>query len=450
MSASIYSLRRVALSLFNDGVLAADPYLAVINSLVVNENDFELALDVSNKAKKRQGRWSKIHLIAFGKAACSMISAAIKVIPTHRVASQAIAITNDDNVVRLKNIEVIAAGHPLPDDKGQKAACRIVEQLKKTEHDELVLYLVSGGGSALISLPMEGITLNDKIETNKLLLSSGANIKQINCVRKHLSQIKGGQLAKYAMPADVHALILSDVIGDDVSSIASGATVADNSTFFDAINILKEKELWDKIPRAVRELLEKGVKGIVPETPKVDASFFKKVSYTLVASNKTSLDKVSAQAQLLGFRTEVFSDSLVGEAKEVAEQLVLYAKQKLETETTAIVAGGETTVTVNGTGKGGRNQEMALAFALAAEKHHLSGKWIFLSGGTDGRDGPTDAAGGIVDSDSLSRMRKARINPENRLINNDSYSALKKSQDLLMTGATGTNVADLQILLIQP
>lgn len=453
MSKSTQSLRKNALGIFQAGIEAANPYQAVKNCLTVAENHFEIALDLNDVTKIRKGRWSKIHLFAFGKAACNMMEAAQVIIPKHRLAGTPLVITNYENQRPLKDIEVIGAGHPLPDSSGQKAAQLIVEQLKQTEADDLVLILVSGGGSALVPYPATGITLEDKIVTTDLLLTSGATINQINCVRKHLSQLKGGQLAAHAVPADLHTLILSDVLGDELNTIASGPTVPDNTTFLDAIRILKEKDIWNKVPLNIQILLEKGIAGEIKETPKASDACFNKTSHTLIGSNAISIKAITQAAKELAYEIDIFSQQLSGEARDVAEQLVLYAKKQIEsgiTQPTAILAGGETTVTLKGTGRGGRNQEMALAFAIAANKHKLKQKWTFLSGSTDGRDGPTDAAGGLVDSGTLERIKNARANPENRLNNNDSYSALKKSQDLVITGATGTNVADLQILLIHP
>ncbi len=453
MKPSTQSLRNNALSIFQTGIEAANPYQAVKKCLTVTENNFELTLDLNDKTKIRSGSWSKIHIIAFGKAACSMTQAAEKVIPVHRLASRPVTVTNYENVTTLDNIDVIGAAHPIPDLSGQKAAQSIVEKLKTTKKGELVLVLISGGGSALLPLPALGITLEDKQITTELLLASGADIKQINCVRKHLSQLKGGLLSKLAIPADLHALILSDVLDDDLTTIASGPTVPDDSTFSEAITILNDKDIWRKIPSTIRTLLEQGTSGKINETPKSDESFFNQTSYTLIGSNTISLKALIKTAKKLNYETDVYSAHLSGEARETAEKFLLYAKNHVENnlnQPIAILAGGETTVTLNGTGSGGRNQEMALAFAIAADKHQLKGNWTFLSAGTDGIDGPTDAAGGIVDSKTLERIKKALLNPENRLNNNDSYSALKKSNDLVITGATGTNVADLQVLLIQP
>ena len=452
MNLSLDSLRNDAVNIFQAGITAADPYQAVKKHLSWENDNLVIALDSNDDSKKRSVNSNKIHIIAFGKAACSMAQAATEIVPATHLANTPLAVTNYDNEKALDNIKVIAAGHPIPDLSGLQAAKQITQQLIHTKVDEMVLVLISGGGSALIPYPAEGITLEDKQATTDLLLASGASINQINAVRKHLSRLKGGQLAKLAAPAELHALILSDVLGDELSAIASGPTVADNSTFADAINILKSKNIWNKAPLAVQTLLEKGQQGEINETPKFDDPCFETTAQTLIGSNSISVNAINKAAKSLNYVTEIFSSNLSGEASEVAEQLVLHAKKQLTdglSKPTAILAGGETTVTIKGTGKGGRNQEMALAFAIAAENHELKGSWTFLSGGTDGRDGPTDAAGGIVDSDSIRRLKNKKISPEQKLTNNDSYSALKESKDLVMTGATGTNVADLQVLLIQ-
>jgi len=451
--AALADLRKDAQRIFQAGIDAADPYLAVKRSLQLDGNQLICKLDLNNARLVRKKYWQKIYLVAFGKAACTMIRAAQEIIPAQLLAGKAMAVTNYENVQEIENIEVIGAGHPLPDQAGLAGAQRIIEQVLQAQQDELVLVLVSGGGSALVPAPVNAIDLAEKIATTDLLLASGASIKEINCVRKHLSIIKGGGLVKMAAPADLHALILSDVPGDDASAIASGPTVADSSTFADAIKILKGRELWTKVPTVVQNHLDKGRLGEVNETLKPDDPCIDQVSHTIIASNTISLQATTKDAEKLGYDISVYNEQLTGEAQAVAEDLALYAKKLIDKGSDkpyAILAGGETTVTIKGTGLGGRNQEMALAFSLAAKKHQLNAEWAFLSGGTDGRDGPTDAAGGIVDTESIQRMCKADIEPERYLANNDSYHALQISKDLLITGATGTNVADLQILLIKP
>jgi len=456
-------LKQHAQSIFQAGVDAADPYQAVKHCLKIEES-----------------LTGKIHLIAFGKAACAMANAAQEMIPASRLAGVGIAVTNYENVTAVANVDVIGAGHPLPDVAGFHAAQKIAERVSQAQADDLVLVLISGGGSALLPYPVVGVSLEEKIATTDLLLACGATINEINCVRKHLSQLKGGGLAKLAAPAQLHALILSDVLGDDLSTIASGTTVADTSTYSDAINILKNKNVWSNAPESVRQHLQQGAQGLIAETPKANDPIFTHTSYLLCASNTVSLQAAQLAAEQLGYNTHIYSEQLCGIARDEAEKLAIYAahivptfqrgnaavnapasrnagalpdefpRQSVGTIKLALLAGGETTVQLKGNGKGGRNQEFALAFALAAEKHGLTGQWTLLSGGTDGRDGPTDAAGGMVDANSLQTMISAGINPSAYLDNNDAYHALNSANDLLITGATGTNVADLQILLLHP
>ena len=449
----IAKLRSDAAIIFQSGIDAADPYLAVKKCLHSVDNQLQISLDRNSSDNRRSGAWHKIHLIAFGKAACTMAKAAQEVIPVHLLTEPGLAVCNYENIAAIEHIDVIGAGHPLPDMAGFSAALRIAEIAQQAEAGELVLVLISGGGSALIPYPANGISLADKIATTDLLLASGATINEVNCVRKHLSCLKGGGLAKMAAPADIHALVLSDVLGDELSVIASGPTFADETTFSDAIKVVTENQLWNKVPLSVQNHLQQGEQGIVSETPKADDGIFKHTAYTLIGSNALSVNAVMQSAGTLNYQAHLYSDQLNGEAKDVTEELLQYAQALLSegiNKPYAIVAGGETTVTLQGMGLGGRNQEMALAFALAAEKHTLAADWVFLSAGTDGRDGPTDAAGGIVDTQSITRMHDADIKAEQYLANNDAYHALQKSKDLLITGATGTNVADLQILLIQP
>lgn len=432
-------MRQAALSIFQAGIAAADPYQAVKRYLVPTFFDSYL----------------KVHLIAFGKAACAMAQAAQEVIPAGMLAGRGIAVTNYDNVISIDNVDVIGAAHPLPDGAGLNGAKIIADRVQNAQENELVLVLVSGGGSALIPYPAGQITLQEKIAITDLLLASGADINQINCVRKHLSRLKGGGLARMAAPADLHALILSDVLGDDLSAIASGPTVADNTTYADAIEVFKIKGIWEQVPINVRQHLEQGSLGHIAETPKPGDDVFKNTGHTLIGSNAISVNAMLEAARNLGYEAKLYSNHLCGEARTVGATLVAQCvegrlKSPPQNKPIALLAGGETTVTLNGAGRGGRNQEMALAFAIAAEQQGLTGDWVFLSGGTDGRDGPTDAAGGIVDRHTIKRMTQAGIKPTELLENNDSYTALKSSDDLVITGATGTNVADLQVLLIRP
>jgi len=450
------SLRQMAESLFRAGIEAADPGPAVARVLQARDGRLHILGNGGDAATSRSAPWRRVFVAAFGKAAMAMAEAARDVLPGDLFCGPGIAVTNYENAHETDGFTVIAAGHPLPDANGVKGAQAAAEMAENASEGDLLLALISGGGSALIPYPSPGLTLEDKIAATDLLLGSGADIGAINTVRKHLSRLKGGGLARLAAPADLHALILSDVLGDDLSTIASGPTVADATTFADAKGILEAAGVWDAAPEAVRAHIEKGVAGEAEETPKPGDPLFAAAAATLVGSNGVSLAALSHAAQDAGCEVQVWNECLTGEAREEAEKWAAAAltaqnerasggPQKMDL---ALVAGGETTVTLKGSGRGGRNQEMALAFAIVAEKAGLSGNWVFLSGGSDGRDGPTDAAGGVVDGNSCARMRKAGIDPQARLADNDSYAALKASGDLLVTGTTGTNVADLQVLLL--
>ncbi len=453
MSEGLFSvLRDQATAIFSAGLAAAEPYTAVTQCIRVVDNHIELALEIDNPQTIRCGRWTKIHLLAVGKAASVMAKAAQAVIPPQLLAEWPLVVTNAENALHIDGVTVISAGHPLPNAAGLAAAQHVMTQLKQAQQGELVLVLISGGGSALLPAPVAPITLAEKIATTELLLKSAATIAEINCVRKHLSQLKGGQLVRLAAPADVHALILSDVLGDELASIASGMTVADTSTYAQAVDVLSRYQLWEKVPEAVQYVLMQGVAGQRKETVKPGDAVFKNSSYVLIGSNGLSVAAAVQAAQQHGYQTSVYNHRLVGIAREQAELWVLQLKALLPalTEPTAFIAGGETTVHVTGSGQGGRNQEFALAFAVAAQKHRLAPCWVFLSAGTDGKDGATDAAGGLVDPQTVERIKQARLNPTNRLNNNDSYTALTRAHDVVITGATGTNVADLQILLVNP
>ena len=440
-------------TIFNAGVLAADPAQAVRQALHIKSDKLYLASDhETGHRSQRSEPWSAVQIIAFGKAACAMASVAGEIISPSLMSSAGIIVTNYENQKNVDSFNVFGAGHPIPDSQGVFAAQHIAVRAQQAQLGELVLVLVSGGGSALIPYPPDSVSLQDKINITQMLLGSGANINEINCVRKHISQLKGGKLAQLTYPADLHALILSDVIGDDLSSIASGPTIADPTTFTDAIEILTSRNLWKQISDRVRLHLLTGRDGYIVENPKPGDPVFDRTGQALVGSNSLSVDAMKQAAQHIGFNTEIYSTTVCGDARKEAGKLCGVAARKLTetTNPTALVAGGETTVTVAGSGLGGRNQEFALAFALAAQQINLPARWMFLSAGSDGRDGPTDAAGAIVDSETISRIITGGENPANYLDNNDSYHALQLTHDLLITGPTGTNVADLHVLLLFP
>lgn len=440
------------IEIFRAGVAAADPGQAVNRCLFTDGEQLRIRL-AADANPIRGSDWSKVHVIAFGKAAVAMANAAQRIIPKALFTEPGIIVTTAEQMTTVDGFEVFTAGHPIPDQSGFSAARLIAERLINAQDGELVLLLISGGGSALLPYPADGVSLADKITTTQLLLACGADINQVNCVRKHLSRFKGGGMAKLAAPADVHALILSDVLGDDLSSIASGPSVADPTRFADAIAILKQKQVWQQSPSSVKTYLQQGADNLRPETLKAGDAVLSTTSHSLIASNAISVSATISAAEQLGYKPQLYSDRLTGEARKAGEQWLLDCKALIADglpRPIAMIAGGETTVTLTGKGKGGRNQEMALAFALAEERQPLNCAWQFLSAGTDGRDGPTDAAGGSVNRDTLGKLRLAGIDPQAALADNDSYTALKAADALLIIGATGTNVADLQVLLLHP
>jgi hydroxypyruvate reductase len=336
--------------------------------------------------------------------------------------------TKDGHGLPLARIELREAGHPLPDERGVAGAKRIAEIAAHAGAGETLLCLISGGASALMPLPAEGITLGDKQATTALMLACGANIHELNCVRKHLSAIKGGHLAQLAAPARVVSLILSDVIGDNLDVIGSGPTVPDSSTADEARAILERYSLWDRAPVAVRERLASGA-----ETPKS----LEGVENIIVGSNRLAAEAAMAKARELGYEPRLLSTALDGEAREVG--------RRIARETGCVVAGGETTVTLRGKGKGGRNQELALAAAI--ELAGAGEQAVVLSAGTDGTDGPTDAAGAIAANDTVERAKKLGLVAEAHLEENNSYPFFAALGDLVVTGPTGTNVMDLIVRL---
>jgi len=314
----------------------------------------------------------------------------------------------------------------------------------------LIFFLISGGGSALLPFPADGLSLADKQQTTETLLKSGATIGEVNALRKHLSRLKGGQLAKLASPARLISLVLSDVVGDSLEAIASGPTVPDSSTYGDCLQIVRRYGLRSQIPAAVIAYLERGAKGEIEETPKPSSAIFETVQNVLIGSNRMAVAAASRRAEELGYHTMILSDSLEGESRVVAQSLSTRVKEIARTNhpvsrPACLISGGETTVTVRGDGLGGRNQELALAAAIEIDGLE---NVVVLSAGTDGTDGPTDAAGGIIDGSTLARGRANSIDATSYLRRNDSYHFLQTTNDLLITGPTLTNVMDLQVALI--
>ena len=347
-------------------------------------------------------------------------------------------------------IEIAEAGHPVPDRRGLKAAERILRIASSLGSDDLLLVLLSGGASSLLPLPDEGLSLADKQRTTKLLLRSGATIAEVNAVRKHLSAIKGGRLAA-ATRAQVLTLLLSDVRGDDLGVIGSGPTAPDRTTFLDAVRIVRRYGLWDKLPPPVRVHLVEGLAGWRPETPKQRSPIFRRVHYVVIGNNRLACEAAAKAARLTGYEVVLVEEYVTGEAERLGRWMGELGKnlagRKALPGPVCVVAGGELTVTVRGSGRGGRAQEFALAAALAIQG--VSGVWV-MGIGSDGRDGPTDAAGAVVDGQTVARGKHKVVDAVKYLKRNDSYTFFKKVGGHIKTGPTGTNVNDLYVLLVHP
>jgi glycerate 2-kinase len=389
---------------------------------------------------------NRIFAIGAGKASALMSKEIESILGDHITDGH--AVTKYGHTCELKYITLSEAGHPIPDNNGYLATKKILKIAEHAEERDLIICLLSGGGSALLTDFPEGATLNDIIITNDLLTKSGADIKEINTVRKHLSNVKGGQLAKAAYPAHLVSLILSDVVGDSLDVIASGPTVPDPTTFVDAISVLKKYGLFSKVPTQVLDHLQKGVNQLYLETPKPGDSFFNNTKNLIVGNNKIALEASSQKAKTMGLNPIIITSTLQGDTIKIAEQLIdtalKFQSDNAIKKPCCLLFGGETTLKVNGSGVGGRNQHLALyAASLLKNKKGI----ILLSGGTDGNDGPTSAAGAVVDSKTIESALD--MNTEKYLGNFDSFHFFEKAGGHIITGPTMTNVMDLIVVIVE-
>lgn len=353
---------------------------------------------------------------------------------------------------KLAYVEINLASHPIPNKSGVLGAQKIVKILKKAQKDDLVIALISGGGSALLPLPAPGISLADKIKISDLLIRSRASIDEINVVRKHISQIKGGQLARLSYPATLVSLYISDVVGDDLSVIASGLTSPDSSTFAQAIVILKKYKMWKGTPKSIKRYLKKGTRGEIAETPKPNDIIFRKgkIHNFILASGKIALEKATLKAKKLGYHVLPLTSFLEGEVHEVSKVFLSFAYEiqkynSLIKKPVLILASGETTLNLTGRGQGGRNQELVMA-SVPRLKEGIT----FVSFGTDGIDGRTEVpvAGGIASFSTKTKSKKLNLDINKFLATNSSYAYLKKLGELIKTGYTGTNVGDVVMVAV--
>jgi hydroxypyruvate reductase len=440
---TILAVQRAALAAVDPGAAVRRYVQLCGNVLTVGGRDYDLE------------RVERVWIVGGGKAAPAMVAALREILGAHLSGGLAVTkVGHIDPDLDTGPVEIVEARHPLPDEAGVQGTRRMAELLASVTKHDLVLAAISGGGSALLTLPSAGLRLADLQATTGLLLRAGATIVEMNAVRKHLSQIKGGGLVRLAGGATIASrpavagLILSDVVGDPLDVIASGPTVPDPTTFADAVSVLERYELADQVPRDVRRHLEAGLRGEVPDTPKAGDGLFRRVHNVIVGSNRLAAEAAVREAQARGLEALLLSTYVEGEAREVARVAAALAKELVIHDRpvprpACLVWGGETTVTVKGRGRGGRNQELALAAALAMEGLP---NVVLVGLGTDGTDGPTDAAGAVATGETVARARKRGLDPHAHLADNDAYPFFDALGDLVRTGPTGTNVNDLLFL----
>jgi glycerate 2-kinase len=439
----IEPMRQQAEEIFRAALKAVDPIEAVLRYV----KRVDGALQVAGRRFEFKD-YDRILVVGAGKAGAPM-ARALEDLLSDRI-SDGVIVVKEGHGLPLKHVRTHEAGHPVPDQRGIRGAEDILSLVREAGERDLILCVISGGGSALLVAPAEGVTLADKQEVTRLLLACGADIHEINTVRKHLSRVKGGELARFAHPATVVTLILSDVIGDDLNVIGSGPTVPDPSTFADAQGVFKKYDIWQDVPISVKDRFLKGLRGDIQDTPKLDDNVFQRCYSELVGTNLQALIAASKEAERQGYQPLILSSTVEGEAREVVKVLIAIAKEVRSSENplsppACILWGGETTVTLQGDGKGGRNQEFALAAALIIDGME---NVVVLSGGTDGTDGPTDAAGGIADGTTVTRAKAKGLDPLDYLRRNDAYHILQALGDLVITGPTRTNVMDVYMVLV--
>jgi glycerate 2-kinase len=440
--------RKELADIFDAALAAVDPCNAVLNAVRMEHDHLLVAGETYDLAE-----FERIIVVGAGKATARM-ALALETLLGNKIAAGLIVV-KDGHTAPLTIIDQVEAAHPVPNQAGIAGTQRILDMASATDEKTLVIGLISGGASALLIAPVEGVTLQDKQETTRLLLNAGANIFELNAVRKHLSRVKGGRLAEAAFPARLVTLIVSDVIGDPLDVIASGPTSPDNSTFSEAWAVIEKFGVSEKLPARVADYLQRGISGQVVETVKENDPVLARTRNVIVAGINQALDAARQRSTQLGYSARVISDTLQGDADDAARLLAQAARDELAgmkpDQRRCLLYGGETTVTVHGNGKGGRNQQLALVFGL--EVDGLPGV-AMLSAGTDGTDGPTDAAGAMVDADTIAQAKRQGIDTQHYLGNNDSYAFFDKldsesgTRCHFKTGPTGTNVMDIQIVLL--
>ncbi len=429
--------RHYCLDLALYAIKRSDPYISVRENITYTRKE----LVIKNKRISVRG---KIYIAGIGKASCRMARAVEEIIGDD--IEYGVVSTKYGYGEKLEKIKVIEAGHPLPDENSLRAADEIIGIARQMKPEDILIFLISGGGSALFTKPYPPITLDELIKTHDLLVKSGARIQEINTVRKHISLVKGGRFAKM-VPGKIISLIVSDVVGDDLSTIASGPTAPDPTTYADAKRILINYDLWDKVPENVQKVIDKGLRGDIPETPKNLSN----VDNNIIASANIAAEHSARRALELGLKPAVMTTTIEGEARHVGTAIASIIEEIVKNHRpfkppVCLIFAGETVVTVKGeAGTGGPNQELALSASMKIRGYRGV---ALIALDTDGTDGPTDAAGGLVDSKTYDILMNRGVDPEKSLMRHDAYNALKISGDLIKTGSTGTNVNSIIIAVI--
>jgi glycerate-2-kinase len=436
-------LKKHADEILDTALHSVDPYHLIKEQIRREGNTLTLPDNITIDMKECQ----RLIVVGAGKGAAPMVRAMEELLGDF--LSDGIVIVKYDHLDNVKKIKLLEAGHPVPDDNTIKSTNEMLEKIRDLTETDCVLVLLTGGGSALMESLPDNISLSDMQELSRVLLGCSATIHEINCIRKHISKVKGGQLARLISPARCITLALSDVIGDDLSVIASGPTNPDNSTFSEAMSIIGKYEIADKIPDSIFNHLKAGHSGKIPETPKVGDRAFNKVSNIIIGSNRLALRAAESKAKTLGYHSLIFTSMIDGEAREIAKMVAAIIKEVQYSDMpvkkpACLLFGGEPTVHLKGDGKGGRNQELALAVALT----DITGPYLFISCGSDGTDGPTDAAGAVVTEKTIMRATRKNLNALEYLHNNNAYHFFEPLGDLIKTGPTRTNVMDLIFVLI--
>jgi len=439
------NLHQQALTILQSAIDAVKPHRLIKNQLALKNN----RLHFRRKELFNLEQFENIYVIGAGKAS-GFMAQALEELLGDRISSGLVSVKYDHSAA-CKKITIREAGHPVPDERGLRATSEILEICQNAGNKDLVICLVSGGGSALLEQLPEEISLEDLQAASQLLLNCGATIEAINTIRKHISLIKGGKLARAIAPATCLTLIISDVIGDPLEAIASGPTAPDKTTFSDAYDKILLHILEKRLPPPIMDYIKKGMAGDAPETLKRRDPVFHKVKNIILGNNSTALAAARKTAEKMGFTTQIIFSAMQGEAQYLGRSLARLLKEFFTTEDmiarpACLLFGGETTVTVRGSGKGGRNQELVLAVLRALK--NVKQPYFFLGCGTDGTDGPTDAAGAFISPEIYRAARAAKLSPRAYLQNNDSYHFFEQVGGLIKTGPTGTNVMDIGIALI--